>query len=155
MPVTKQQEKSVAKKGLRGPVQKKVNASKKQIVAFFDSHGVICTNNAPEEATGNGVDIRTELCRFLKVSSKRNRPWPPTTCIHLRKRSDPHHRQCAELSVGDEHKDYLVATLLYFPVMVSVDHFLFPRVKAEIAAISLMQQTFQKTWDGVLRTIAG
>jgi hypothetical protein len=38
--------------------------------------------------------------------------------------------------------------------MVSVDHFLFPRVKAELAAISMMQETFQKTGDGVLRTIA-
>jgi hypothetical protein len=38
--------------------------------------------------------------------------------------------------------------------MVPVDHFLFPRVKAELAAISVMQETFQMTWDWVLRTIA-
>jgi hypothetical protein len=38
--------------------------------------------------------------------------------------------------------------------MVSVDHFLLPRTKAELSAISVMQGTFQKTWDGVLRTIA-
>jgi hypothetical protein len=38
--------------------------------------------------------------------------------------------------------------------MVSLDHFLLPRGKAELSAISVMQGTFQKTWDGVMRTIA-
>jgi hypothetical protein len=37
--------------------------------------------------------------------------------------------------------------------MVPVDYFLFPRMKAGLAAISMTQETFQKTWDGVMRVI--
>jgi hypothetical protein len=38
--------------------------------------------------------------------------------------------------------------------MAPVDCLLFARVKAELAAISVTQLSLQKTWDGVLRTIA-
>jgi hypothetical protein len=37
--------------------------------------------------------------------------------------------------------------------MVKAEYFLLPRVKAELAAISVMQESFQKTWDGVAGTI--
>jgi hypothetical protein len=38
--------------------------------------------------------------------------------------------------------------------MVPADYFLFPRVKTELAVISLMQESFKETLDGVTRTIA-
>jgi hypothetical protein len=38
--------------------------------------------------------------------------------------------------------------------MVPVDYFLFSRGKTDLAAISMMQETFHKAWDGVLMTIA-
>jgi hypothetical protein len=47
-----------------------------------------------------------------------------------------------------------IAQLAYSPAMVSVDYFLFPRGKAELATISMTQETFHKTWDGVMRIIA-
>jgi hypothetical protein len=37
-----------------------------QILVFFYSQGVIYTNHVPTGATVIGVDIRTELCRFVK-----------------------------------------------------------------------------------------
>jgi hypothetical protein len=57
--------------------------------------------------------------------------------------------------------DYLAAMstkiiwqLLYPLEMVKAGYFLLPRVKAELAVISVMQEILQKTWDGVARTIA-
>jgi hypothetical protein len=38
--------------------------------------------------------------------------------------------------------------------MVPVDYFLFPRVKRELGVISVMQESFKESWDGVARTIA-
>jgi hypothetical protein len=35
-----------------------------------------------------------------------------------------------------------------------VDIFLFPRVKSELAGLSMTQESFQKSWEGVVRTIA-
>jgi hypothetical protein len=58
-------------------------------------------------------------------------------------------------------QDYLTAMntkttihWLYLLDMVPVDYFLFPNVKAELGVISLMQESFKETWDGVTRTIA-
>jgi hypothetical protein len=57
-------------------------------------------------------------------------------------------------------QDYLAAMStkmiwqpLYHLDMVKAEYFLLPRVKAELAAISVMQESFQKTWDGVAGTI--
>jgi hypothetical protein len=47
-----------------------------------------------------------------------------------------------------------VAQPRYSPDMAPAVHFLFPRVKAELEAISTMQETFRKAWDGVLLSIA-
>jgi hypothetical protein len=38
--------------------------------------------------------------------------------------------------------------------MVPGDYFLFPRVKKELVVISVTQESFKETWDGVARTIA-
>jgi hypothetical protein len=38
--------------------------------------------------------------------------------------------------------------------MAPADYFLFPRVNTELGVISVMQESFKKTWDGVARTIA-
>jgi hypothetical protein len=43
---------------------------------------------------------------------------------------------------------------LYSLDMVSVDYFLFPRMKTVLLVISVTQESSKKTWDGVARTIA-
>jgi hypothetical protein len=47
-----------------------------------------------------------------------------------------------------------IAQPSYSTGMVPLDYFLFPRVKVELAVISKMQETLQKAWDGVPRTVA-
>jgi hypothetical protein len=44
---------------------------KKQIIVFFDSKGIICTNQVPKGAMVIGVDIKTELCRLVKALKKK------------------------------------------------------------------------------------
>jgi hypothetical protein len=44
--------------------------------------------------------------------------------------------------------------LLYLLDLVPGDYFLFPKLKTELGVISLTQESFNETWDGVARTIA-
>jgi hypothetical protein len=43
----------------------------------------------------------------------------------------------------------MVPQLLYLPYHTPADFFLFPRAKAELAGLTLMQETFKNTWGGV------
>jgi histone-lysine N-methyltransferase SETMAR len=42
----------------------------------------------------------------------------------------------------------------YSPDLAPADFFLFPKVKAELAGQTLTQETFKKSWEGVVRSIA-
>jgi histone-lysine N-methyltransferase SETMAR len=41
----------------------------------------------------------------------------------------------------------------YSPDLVPADYFLFPRVKRELAGLTLTQDTFKKEWEGAVRSI--
>ncbi len=41
----------------------------------------------------------------------------------------------------------------YLPGLTLADIFFFPRMKSELAGLSLSQDSFQKSWEGVLQTI--
>jgi histone-lysine N-methyltransferase SETMAR len=41
----------------------------------------------------------------------------------------------------------------YSPDLTPADFFLFPWVKTKLAGLSMNQETFQKNWEGVVRTI--
>ena len=43
---------------------------------------------------------------------------------------------------------------LYSPDFTLADFFLFPKVKEQLAGITLTQQSFRSTWDQVLKTIS-
>ena len=43
----------------------------------------------------------------------------------------------------------------YSPDLAPADFFLFPKVKEQLAGITLTQQSFRSTWDRVLKTISG
>jgi hypothetical protein len=47
-----------------------------------------------------------------------------------------------------------IAQPFHSPGVVPLDYFLFPRVKVELAVLSRTQETPQKAWDRVLRTVA-
>jgi hypothetical protein len=78
--------------------------------------------------------------------------WPPATGYRLGQCFCPHTAALRDCLAAMNIKT--IAQLAYSPAMVPVDYFLFPRGKAELAAISVTQETFHKTWDGVMRIIA-
>jgi hypothetical protein len=41
----------------------------------------------------------------------------------------------------------------YSPDLAPVDFFLFPKVKKELAGLTLMKETFKKEWEGAVRTL--
>jgi histone-lysine N-methyltransferase SETMAR len=155
MPETKRQSKQWVKKGQPGPVKAKVHASrtKQMVLVFFDSKGVIYTNYVPRGSTVNTAYIKTALQRFVKVLKKK-RPDMAAGDWYF-------HWDNAPVHTAATVQDYLAAKSIktiphppYSPDLAPADYFLFPRVKAELAGISMTQDTFQKKWDGVLRTIA-
>jgi hypothetical protein len=48
----------------------------------------------------------------------------------------------------------MICQLLFFPHIAPAGLFLCPREESELADVSLSQDSFEKSWDGVLRTIA-
>jgi histone-lysine N-methyltransferase SETMAR len=47
----------------------------------------------------------------------------------------------------------LIEHLPYSPNLAPTDYFLFPRVKRELAGLTLTQDTFKKEWEGAVRSI--
>ncbi len=41
----------------------------------------------------------------------------------------------------------------YSPDLAPADYFLFPRVKRELAVLTLTQDSFQKAWEGAVRSL--
>ncbi len=153
-PETKRASKEWVKKGLPGPRKAKVHATrtKKMVLVFFDAKGVIYTNHVPKGKTVNAEYIKKALARFLKVF-KSKRPIMASQEWFLHWDNVPVHTAAMV-------QEYLAAkgvkTLRhppYSPDLAPADFFLFPRVKTELAGFSLKQETFQKSWEGVVRTI--
>jgi histone-lysine N-methyltransferase SETMAR len=153
-PETKRASKEWVKKGLPGPRKAKVHATrnKKMVLVFFDAKGVIYTNYVPKGETVNAEYIKKALARFLKVF-KSKRPIMASQDWFL-------HWDNAPVHTAATVQEYLAAkgvkTLRhppYSPDLAPADFFLFPRVKSELAGLSLKQETFQKSWEGVVRTI--
>ena len=42
----------------------------------------------------------------------------------------------------------------YSPELTHADRFLFPNIKNKVPTFTLTQETFQKSWEGVVRTIS-
>jgi len=42
----------------------------------------------------------------------------------------------------------------YLPDLAPADYFLFPKLKKELAGITMTQEKFKKEWEGVLRGIS-
>ncbi len=68
-PQMKRQSKQWVKKGQPGPRKARVleTQSKKMVLAFFDTKGVIYTNYIPNGETVNAKYVKKALVRFLKV----------------------------------------------------------------------------------------
>ncbi len=143
---TKRASKEWVKKGLPDPRKAKVHATwtKKMVLVLYDAKGVIYTNYVPKGKTMNAEYIKKVLARFLKVFKAKwlimaSQDW------FLHWDNAPVHT-AATVQEPLRHQPYS-------PDFAPADFFLFPRVKTELAGLSMNQEAFQKSWEGVVRTI--
>ncbi len=119
------------------------------MLVFFDAKGVIYMNYVPKGETVNAEYIKKALARFLNVF-KSKRPIMASQKWFL-------HWDNAPVHTAATVQEYLAAkgikTLRHPPYLSDLapaDFFLFPRVKIKLAGLSLKQETFQKSWEGVV-----
>jgi histone-lysine N-methyltransferase SETMAR len=148
-PEMKRASKEWMKKGLPGPRKAKVHATriKKMVLVFFNAKGIIYMNYVPKGKTVNAEYIKKALARFLKVfKAKRQIMASQEWFLHW-DNALVHTAATAAKGVKMlRHPPYL-------PDLAPADFFLFPRVKTELAGLSVNQEAFQKSWEGVVRTI--
>jgi hypothetical protein len=116
-----------------------VSRIKKMVFNFFHLQGLIYTNHIPKRATVNAVGIGTGLQKFLKVLKKK-KPDMAAGERYLTAGDNTHVLTAATV------QDFMtavtikaIAHLRYSPDMAPAVNFLFPRVKAELVVILIMQ----------------
>jgi histone-lysine N-methyltransferase SETMAR len=153
-PETKQQSKQWVKKGQPVPIKAKVHAtrSKQMGLVFFDSQGVIYNDYVPKGKTVNSEYIITALGRFLKTF-KQKRQVMASQDWFLHWDNAPAHTATVVQEFLAAKSIKTIAHPPYSPDLAPADYFLFPRVKTELAGVSLNQDTFRTGWMRALRTI--
>jgi len=153
-PQTKQQSKQWLKKGTPGPIKAKVHASrtKQMVLAFFDSKGLIYTNYVPRGQTVNATYIIEALYKFLKVFRKK-RPILASQDWFLHWDNSPVHTAAAVQAYLAAKSIQLIAHPPYSPDLAPADFFLFPKVKLELAGISMTKDTFKSTWERAIKSL--
>ncbi len=121
------------------------------VLIFFDAKGVIYTNYVPKGETVNTEYIKKALARFLKVFMAK-RPIMASQEWFLHWDNAPVHT-AATVQYLEAKGVKMLHHPPYSPDLAPVNFFLFPRVKTELAGLSMNQETFQKSWEGVVRTI--
>jgi histone-lysine N-methyltransferase SETMAR len=153
-PETKQQSMQWLPKGQPGPVKAKVHATRtrQMVLLFFYSKGLIYTNYVPRGTTVNANYIIEALGTFMKIL-RNKRP-------QIVARDWLFHWDNAPVHTAAKVTDWLVARAIkliehppYSPDLAPADYFLFPRVKRELAGLTLTQDTFKKLWEGAVRSI--
>jgi histone-lysine N-methyltransferase SETMAR len=154
-PETKEQSKQWLKKGEPGPIKAKVHATRtKQIVlAFFDAKGLIYTNYVPKGTTVNANYIVEALGTFLKVLRKK-RPVMAEGEWFLHWDNAPVHTAATVTDWLAARHVKLIEHPPYSPDLAPADFFLFPKVKKELAGLTLMRESFKKDWEGAVRTLS-
>jgi hypothetical protein len=118
------------------------------VPVFFDARGIIYTNFMLRGNTVNALSIKKAIASSLKVFPKM-RPVMVYQDWFLHWDKAPVH---SAVSVQDCHREKGIKTnphLPYFPDLAPVDLFLFYKVKSALVGISLSQDSFKTTWDGV------
>jgi histone-lysine N-methyltransferase SETMAR len=154
-PETKSQSKQWLKKGTPGPVKAKVQATrtKQMVLAFFDSKGMVYTNNVPRGKTVNADYIIGALRKFLKaLKAKRPELVPGEWLLHWD--NAPVHTAQKVMAFLAEKSIQTLPHPPYSPDLAPADFFLFPTVKRELAGISMTQKEFKNKWEGVIRSIS-
>jgi histone-lysine N-methyltransferase SETMAR len=119
---------------------------------FFDSQGVIYNDYVPKGKTVNSEYIITALGRFLKTFKQKRQVMASQDWFL--------HWDNALAHTATVGQEFLAAKSIktiahppYSPDLAPADYFLFPSVKAELAGVSLNQDTFRTGWMRALRTI--
>jgi hypothetical protein len=104
--------------------------------------------------TVNASYIKTALARFMKVFREKAHHFVPGVFSPLGYRCSAHYAQhhlCGGVpGVKGGGNDPLPP---YLPDLPPVDFFLFPRVKSELAGLTLFQENYRNSWEGVVRII--
>ncbi len=123
------------------------------VLVFFDAKGVIYMNYVPKGETVNAEYIKKALARFLKVFKAK---W-----LIMASQDWFLHWDNAPVYTAATVQEYLAAKGIkmlrhppYSPDLAPADFFLFLTVKTELAGLSMNQEAFQKSWEGVVRTIS-
>jgi histone-lysine N-methyltransferase SETMAR len=121
-------------------------------LAFFDSKGLIYTNYVPRGSTVNANYIVEALGTFMKIMRKKRPQMVAGDWLF--------HWDNAPVHTATKVTDWLAARDIkliehppYLPDLAPADYFLFPRVKRELAGLTLTQDSFKKEWWGAVRII--
>jgi histone-lysine N-methyltransferase SETMAR len=120
------------------------------VLAFFGSKGLIYTNYVPRGTMVNAKYIVEALGNFVKIFKKR-------PIIAVVEWSALGH---APFHTANIVTDWLAARCIqllqhppYSPDLAPADFFLFPKVKKELAGLTLTRETFKNEWEGAVRTL--
>jgi histone-lysine N-methyltransferase SETMAR len=154
-PKTKVQSKQWLKKGEPGPIKAKVHATrtKQMVLAFFNAKGLIYTNYVPKGATVNANYIVKALGIFLKVLRKK-RPVMAAGEWFLHWDNAPVHTAATVTDWLAARRVKLIEHPPYSPDLAPADFFLFPKVKKELAGLTLTRESFKNDWEGAVRTLS-
>ena len=148
-PETKEQSKQWLKKGTPSPVKARSQATrtKQMVLAFFDSKGLIYTNIVPRGQTVNADYIITALQLFWgRLRLKRPDHFKNGFIFHWD--NSPVHMAGKVKTFLQKKKVEMLDHPPYSPDLAPADYFLFPRVKADLAADFLDVETSRTSGTG-------
>jgi histone-lysine N-methyltransferase SETMAR len=120
-------------------------------LAFFDSKGLIYTNYMPRGTIVNAKYIVEALSNFMKIFKKK-RPIMAAADWFLHWDNAPVHTAAIVTDWLASRRFQLLEHLPYLPDLAPSDYFLFPKVKKELAGLTLTRETFKKEREGTVRT---
>jgi histone-lysine N-methyltransferase SETMAR len=151
---TKQQSKLWLVKGQPGLIKAKVHAfrTKQMVLAFFDSKGLIYTNHVPRGTMVNSKYIVEALGKFLKVFNQK-RPEMAAGDWRFHWENAPVHTTTTVMDWMAARQFKVIKHPPYSPDLALADFFLFPKVKRELAGLTLTKYTFKKECEGAAKTL--
>jgi len=154
-PQTKKQSKQWIPKGQPGPIKARVHSTrtKQMVLAFFDAKGLVYTKIVPKGTKVNGNYIVKVLSTFMK-QLKKKRPAMAAGEWFFHWDNAPVHTAVVVRNWLAAREVQVLEHPPYLPDLAPADFFYFPKVKEELAGLSLTQGTFRSTWERASRTIA-
>jgi histone-lysine N-methyltransferase SETMAR len=122
------------------------------VLAFFDSKDLIYTNYVPRGTKVIAMYIVEALGKFLKVF-KQKRPEMAARNWWFYWDNAPVHTAAMVMDWMAARQFKVIEHPPYSPDLTPADFFLFPKVKRELAGLSLTKETFKKEWEGATKTL--